>query len=684
MSFYLIVWAIILSAASGLAGLFFKRRGRAARSGQIACVLILVVACTAGLVGSVRGLFEPASVSYLLPWPSAGEPLLGLDPLSAFFLVLVFFVASLCSIYALGYTPAERNPRTSRRTQLFFGLLVAGMALLLIARHALAFLVGWEAMALSAYFLIVSEDGLRENRRAGFVYLVATHYGTLALFGMFALWHAATGSFELSPAASMDGGALCGIVLLALFGFGVKAGMMPLHFWLPGAHAAAPSHVSALLSGVMLKMGIYGIVRMLSLLPVLSAFWGVLVLCLGAVSGLLGVAYALAQHDLKRLLAYHSVENIGIILMGLGLALLGRAWGRPEIVALAMGGCLLHVWNHGLFKSLLFLGAGSVLRATGTRRIDKLGGLIKSMPWTAGFFIVGAVAICGLPPLNGFVSELLIYLGIFGGLSQAGTGEALTALAAPCLAMIGALAVACFVKATGATFLGSPRAPEAECGREASASMLIPMGILAASCVAIGLASGLVAPILDAAVGSWNTGETIALPGIATLAPLDYISYAGIGLVAAVALVSLILAIRFARWGSKTNSSRERTAGLNDSCRSAPTWDCGYAAPTGRMQYTASSFARGLVLMFAWALKPSPEPAKLRGVYPARLELETEVEDGVLGRIIAPGSRLLARLSQRVRRFQQGLTQQYVLYILIALAVLLLTLIPAGGVRAIP
>lgn len=668
MSFYLIVWAILLSAASGLVGLFFKRRGRSARVGQIVCVLVLVVACASGLVGSARGLFEPASVSYILPWPSAGAPLVGLDPLSSFFLILVFFVASLCSIYSLGYAPAERNPSTSRRTQLFFGLLVAGMALLLVARHALAFLVGWEAMALSAYFLIASEDEKPESRKAGFVYLVATHCGTLALFGMFALWRSATGSFELSSAASMDAGALCGIVLLALFGFGLKAGVMPLHFWLPGAHSASPSHVSALLSGVMLKMGVYGIVRMLSLLPVLPAYWGVLVLALGAVSGVLGVAYALAQHDLKRLLAYHSVENIGIILMGLGLALLGRAWGRPEIVALGLAGCLLHVWNHALFKSLLFLGAGSVLKATGTRQIDKLGGLIKSMPWTALFFIVGAAAICGLPPLNGFVSELFIYLGIFGLLSQTGGGAALTALAAPCLAMIGALAVACFVKATGATFLGSPRSPEAERGREAGASMLIPMGILAAACAAIGLAPGLVAGALDEAVLSWNGGS--ALPGIVSLSPLSYISCAGLALVAAVALVSLMIAIRFSRRGQRSLR------------RSGPTWDCGYAAPTARMQYTASSFARGLVLMFAWALKPSREIGKLHGAYPAREELETEVEDGVLSRVVAPCSRLLAWLSQRARRFQQGLTQHYVLYILITLAALLLTLLTAGGAKA--
>ena len=276
------------------------------------------------------------------------------------------------------------------------------------------FLLGWEMMALSAFFLVSTEDHLASCREAGWIYLVATHIGTLGLFAMLALWRWATGSFDLVPAAEgvLSVGVQHSLFLLALLVFGLKAGMMPLHFWLPTAHANAPSHVSAILSGVVLKIGIYGLLRMLSLLPNPPAAWGGLILLLAACSALLGVVFALGQHDLKRLLAYHSVENIGIILMGLGLAMLGRSLDRPTWMVLGMAGCLLHVWNHSFFKSLLFFCAGSVLHSAHTREIDRLGGLAKRMPSTAFLFQIGAVAICGLPPLNGFVSELLIYLGL--------------------------------------------------------------------------------------------------------------------------------------------------------------------------------------------------------------------------------------------------------------------------------
>jgi hydrogenase-4 component B len=444
---------------------------------------------------------------------------------------------------------------------------------------------------------------------------------------------------------------------------------MPLHFWLPGAHAASPSHVSAILSGVVLKMGIYGLLRMLSLMPSLPAAWGFLVLLLGAVSGILGVAFAIAQHDLKKLLAYHSVENIGIILMGLGVAMLGCSKGLPSLYALGMGGCLLHVWNHSIFKSLLFLGSGSVVRATGTRSIDRLGGLAKSMPWTAALFIVGAVAICGLPPMNGFVSELLIYLGLFGGLAVQGAGKGLTlaALAAPCLAIIGALAVACFVKVCGAVFLGNARSPDAESAKEAPASMLVPMGVLAALCALIGLAPSLVAPILDSAAGCvFSDGDAAGgLPELLSLAPLGIAGAASAALAAAAALAAL-LAARKAR-----------------GARRVLTWDCGYASPTARMQYSASSFARGIVGLFAWALRPRPEPEKIRGAYPAPASLHGEVGDVVLDRALAPAFAWVVGLSTALRRFQQGLTQHYVLYVLIALVALLLPLLPFDRIIAL-
>jgi hydrogenase-4 component B len=675
MALDLILVAILLALGSGLPALLLPRRSA---WGQGIATLLVVLSAVAGLAGAFMSLFVPASASFVFPWPVLGDSLVGIDPLGAFFLVPIFLVGALSSIYGLGYFPQAKNPRKARGLQLFFGLMMGGMGLLVIARHALAFLLGWETMALSAFFLIAAEDEKAECRRSSLVYLVATHLGTLTLFGMFALWRWMTGSFELSPFAGSlaDGSAAAGamslVFALALLGFGIKAGMMPFHFWLPGAHAASPSHVSAMLSGVVLKMGIYGILRMLVLMPALDAAWGGVVLALGAVSGVFGVAFAIAQHDMKRLLAYHSVENIGIILMGLGVAMLGRSFGRPELAVLGLAGCLLHVWNHSLFKSLLFFGAGSVVKATGTRQIDKLGGLGKAMPWTALFFIVGAVAICGLPPLNGFVSELMVYLGLFGGLlsgasaSGAATGLVLAALAVPCLAMVGALAVACFVKVCGAAFLGNPRSLEAERAREAPVSMLIPMAVLALACAFIGLAPSVLSPVLDAAIASSGFGSMgaladggvagIAAPSIASLAPLGYIGW----------ISASILVLAFIAF----------LAGYRRKARRVLTWDCGYAEPTCRMQYTASSFARSVVQMFGLILKPRGEGGRIKGQFPASTHRESEVDDAVLDRALVPTFHRAERFARYFNRFQQGLTQQYVLYILVALVLLLLTLIP--------
>jgi hydrogenase-4 component B len=662
----LILAAIALAAASGLPALFLPRGGG---SGQRVGTALLVLACCAGLAGAVPALFEPASPNLFLPWPAVGSGLVGVDALSAFFLVPVFLVGGLAAVYALGYRPQSGNPRTGRSEQLFLGLMIAGLGLLLVARHALAFLLGWEAMALSAFFLIAADGGSPESRRASLVYLLATHVGTLALFCLFALWRSATGSFALAPAGSLGDGAAGGLFVLALLAFGLKAGMLPLHFWLPGAHAAAPSHVSALLSGVVLKMGIYGLVRITSLLPPFPAAWGGLVLFLGASSALLGVVFAIAQHDLKRLLAYHSVENVGIILMGLGLAMMGASLGRPALAALGLGGCLLHTWNHSFFKSLLFLGAGSVVHATGTRRIDRLGGLASGMSATAVLFIVGAVAICGLPPLNGFVSELLVYLGLFGAAAGDGPLSVSGALSAAALAMVGALAVACFVKVSGAVFLGEPRSPEAARAREAPASMLVPMAVLALACAAIGVAPALFASAVDAACAAWGAPMSLNVPSIAEAAPLATVGIVSASILAALALAAFLLA--------RLDRARRPAAR-----RSPPTWDCGYAEPTSRMQYTASSFARSIVRMFAWATKPPAEPKRLEGAFPEAPRLHGESGDAVLDRFLLPAFRKVEGLSRLLRRFQQGLTQHYVLYLLAALVVLLATLVPFDALLA--
>ena len=657
MSLSVILIAIVLAAASGVPGAFLSRRSAA---GERLAAWLMVVGAVAGLVGAGVGMCVEETLTLTFPWPAAGNATVGVDALSAFFLVPVFLMGGLGSIYGLGYWPQRRHSGNGRRLRLFWGLLTAGMALLVVSRHAMAFLLGWEIMALSAFFLVATEDTRDESRRAGWIYLAATHVGTLTLFALFALWRWGTGSYVLLPVGRevLGLGMLNAMFCLALLGFGLKAGLMPLHFWLPSAHANAPSHVSAMLSGVVLKMGIYGLVRFLSLLPDPPHAWGGLILLLGAVSGLLGVVFAIGQHDLKRLLAYHSVENIGIILMGLGVAMLGRSAGQPVWVVLGLAGCLLHVWNHSFFKSLLFLCAGSVVHAAHTRQIDRLGGLGKTMPWTAAMFLIGAVAICGLPPLNGFVSELFVYLGLFGTMTaDSGAGSA-AVLAVPVLAMIGALAVACFVKVYGTVFLGTPRTRAAADAHESPLSMRAPMVVLAAVCAIIGVFPVLLVPVLDGAIAAWRGETGLSSLSVSAVAPLAAVS------IMSAALVALTAGGALALRRSGVVSPR------------AGTWDCGYACSSPRIQYTASSLAQMIVAMFAWALRPLMHRPHVEGLFPTSAAMHSHIDELVLDRVILPAARRAERWFGWFRRFQQGMTQRYVLYILIAVIVMLSTQIP--------
>jgi hydrogenase-4 component B len=653
MSERLLLLGIAVAAASGVPGLFFGRRSM---GGQWLSVALAVLACGLGLAG-VGAFWAAGGEPVAWPWPlvRGADFAVGVDGLSAFFLVPVFLVSLLGSVYGLGYWRQSEHPRNGRRLRLFYGTLTAGMALLVIAQNSVVFLFGWEIMALSAYFLVTTEGHDREVRAAGWLYLVATHVATLCLFGLFAVLHAADGSFALT-ARHLGAGLTAAAFVLAFVGFGLKAGIMPLHVWLPDAHAAAPSHVSAIMSGVLIKMGIYGLVRVTSLLPEPPVEWGATVLGLGVVSGVLGVAFAVGQHDLKRLLAYHSIENIGIIIMGLGLALVGRALGRPEWVILGLAGCLLHVWNHALFKALLFLSAGSVIHAAHTRDLDRLGGLAKAMPTTAFCFLAGAAAICGLPPLNGFVSEFLIYLGLFRTLGEpGGTSFAAAAFAAPALALVGALAVACFVKAYGVVFLGTARTENAAHAHESPPSMLGPMGVLVAGCFLIGLAPVLVAPALRAAVAAWDPRAAEAAP-LNAVAPLGWVT----GL--ALALSATLLAGGGALWLRLRKGVVE----------AGPTWGCGYLAPTPRMQYTSSSFAQMLVGLFAWALRPrAHRPASLP-LFPEKAAFHSEVRDPVLDEAVRPAFRAGGWLVSWFRVLQQGSIQTYLLYIFVALIGLLL------------
>jgi hydrogenase-4 component B len=654
----LLLAAAVLAALSGAPGLLLRRGARAA---QRVATLATVAASGLGLCGAAAALVASAAPRLAEPaWTLAGMPVgVRVDGLAAVFLIPIFLVSGLGAVYGEAYWAETDHPDSGRKLRFFYGLMTGAMVLVTLARGAALFLISWEVMALSAFFLIVTDGRERATREAGWIYLAATHVATLALLGLFAVVQRASGALALDPVPAGIAAAPAGsaVFLLALLGFGLKAGVLPLHVWLPGAHSAAPSHVSALMSGVMIKVGIYGLVRVLSLFPDPPAWWGESLLGVGILTGILGVAFALGQHDLKRLLAYHSVENIGIIVLGLGLATAGRSAGRPEWVTLGLGGALLHVVNHALFKSLLFFGAGCVAHSTGTREMDRLGGLLTAMPRTGALFLVGAVAICGLPPLNGFVSEWLLYLGLFEPLRAPAAGSWFwVSFLAAGLALIGALALACFVKAFGAVFLGLPRSERAAGAREVGWPMLAPMAVLAAACLAVGLWPAAVAPALQRAVAAAAPTGDAGLPALTALAALGPLSTMSLALLAALGLVGLVL-------GRRLRSTR----------RAAVTWDCGYAAPSPRQQYTSSSFAQLLVGFFRWALVPSEESTRLGAAFPRAARFHSSVPDTILDRLLLPGLRSAARFTLYARYLQQGRVQVYLLYVVLTLLLLLAT-----------
>jgi hydrogenase-4 component B len=654
MSEWLVMGGAFLAAASGAPGLWTDRQSK---RGERWFVALMVVASLCGIGGATVALTLGAS-GLDLPWPvPGGRFAIRMDGIATLFVLQNFVISGLGAIYGLGYWKQSEHVRDGRKLRLFYGLITAGMALLTVARNTMLFMVGWEIMAAAAFLTLTSQDDQKSVRDVGYLYMAATRLATLCLFALFAVLYASTGSFDFDAVRPISGGAATAIFFLSLVAFGLKAGLMPMHVWLPGAHSSAPSHVSALMSGVLIKMGIYGLVRTFSFFPHPPLWWGQVVLLLGAVSGVLGVAFAIGQHDFKRLLAYHSVENIGIIAMGLGLALVGRTLGSGALVALGLGGALLHTWNHGLFKGLLFLSAGSVLHATHTREIDELGGLGKRMPWTSFAFLVGAVAICGLPPLNGFVSELFVYLGLFetARLPQ-GVVWLTGALGAPTLALIGALALACFVKVFGAMFLGEPRSHRTDAAHESSRWLLGPMAVLGGLCVFIGLLPWLVTPLLDRAVVDWAPELATLQSRLATLTPVSWISFIAMALAVALALAALLA----------------RRHLIQRSTEQVGTWDCGYVAPGPTMQYSSSSFAQTLVGIFSWALRPKISNPNTRGIFPRKGAFTSHVDDLVLDGVLIPAAELGSRAAKRMRWLQRGSMQAYLLYIFLALIVLLL------------
>ncbi|HPT16206.1 MAG TPA: proton-conducting transporter membrane subunit, partial [Kiritimatiellia bacterium] len=485
---------------------------------------------------------------------------------------------------------------------------------------------------------------------AGWVYLVATHVGTAFLMALFILLGRASGTQDFA-AYAVPAGSAGTLFLLALIGFGTKAGLFPFHVWLPEAHPAAPSPVSAVMSGVMIKTGIYGIVRALVLLDAVPGWCGWVVLAVGAMTGAIGILLALAQRDLKRMLAYSSVENVGIVALGIGIGMLGVQAGSPVVATLGFAGGLLHVLNHALFKGLLFLGAGAVVHGAGTRNLERLGGLLKHMPWTGATFLVGSVAICGLPPFNGFASEFLMYVGSFKFILSSGPAALGGVLAVVALALIGGLAAAGFAKAFGIAFLGEPRTADAAAAHEVDGTMRGPLLVLAALCLAIGLGAGAVVRFMEPAVAALTGAEA----GPSAAEWLSPIAAVAAGLIAATAALALL--------------RRRLLAGRTR--RETGTWDCGYAAPTARMQYTATGFVQPLTHGAASLLQPHVEQQLPEGFFPASASLNVETPDLARKRLYDPVFRGLARGLGWVHGLQQGQIHLYVLYVVVTLLVLL-------------
>lgn len=612
---------------------------------------------------------------------------LRLDPLAGFFITVIGLLGLFISIYSLGYVKGILAHRPVISLVVFYALFMAGMLMVVLADDAFFFLVSWEVMAASSYFLVIFEDERTENRRAAFIYLLVAHIGAIAILLSFGVMAGLTTGFEsfngytfdAMRAAKLPQAWATAAFFLAFFGFAAKAGMIPLHVWLPEAHPVAPSNISALMSGVMLKTAIYGIIRVtFDLIKVFPWWWGAIVLVFGLVTALMGILYSLMQQDIKRLLAYSSVENVGIILIGIGLSMVYRSFGMPMFSALALTAALYHVMNHAMFKGLLFMGAGAVLHSTGERNMEKMGGLIHRMPWTSTLFLIGCVAIAAIPPFNGFVSEWLTFQAFL--LSPALPTSLLKfifPLGAALLALTAALAATCFVKAYGITFLGHWRGHFSPIGKsgnsgfkgiDADGPMRAGMTLAASACLLLGVLPTLIIGWLDIIpeqlVGGRLTG-TAGEFGWLWLTPISHqrASYsAPLIFIVIPVVVMLVYVLLHAR---ETAIHRK------------PLWDCGFEKITNRMQYTGTSFSMPLRRIFGFLFNVKEDiqvEAPVHKAFPEAIRYRLRVRDRIWGWLYIPVADASFWVARKVGRLQQGRIQVYLIYSFVTILVLLVLL----------
>lgn len=659
MAMSLFLFAIIILCTGAVApALFAWRNNRTAQCVGAGCG---IAGAALGLSAAVAVLFGGQVQEWGMAWHPAGVGVtLRLDGLAAFFLAPVFLLVLSCAVYAIRYLDLPVRGLQATRHWFAFNLLAASMAMVIAAANSLVFLVAWELMSLSSFLLVVYDLEDEQVRKAGWMYLVATHLGTAFLFWLFLEENRLAGSLDFAAftvLGSLPPASVGLFFLLALIGFGTKAGLFPMHGWLPEAHAAAPSHVSALMSGVMIKTAVYAFLRLLGFLPLLPVWCGLLVVALGGLGALFGIVMAVSETDIKRSLAFSTVENIGIIFMALGVWLVCRSEGLAVAATLALAGGLLHVWNHALFKGLLFQCAGSVIHATGSREMSAMGGLFARMPATGGLMLLGGGALAALPPLNGLIGELCIFLGLLhAGQAMSGGMAFFFMLLVALLAMVGGLVLLVVTRMIGIVLLGEPRTAAARQAHEAPASMLAAMAVPAVCCLVIGIFPQAAVRMVAAPISVLAPDLMPAFGGM-----LGGLPFAPGWTVSALGLLALVTVSLVVIGGHRGNTTKTEK-----------TWGCGFVRPDPKMAYTAAGFGQlAQDEVFASCLRPAIKRSARAPLFPGAMGFARQSDDPVLGRLVVPFFVKCAGFAHYCRRLQAGQLATYMAYFFLVTILLL-------------
>ena len=647
---------ILILFFSGILTLFFSNKYKI----KITSVLTIIASIFCA-IPAINVMHNSENIFQVLNFNEIFGPVsFSIDPLSAFFVALISIMSPICVIYANGYLKNYIDKGKNINAHLIFlPILIASMLLVVVCENALMFLICWEIMSLSSFFLVLFENEKKETLKAGLKYLVFMHISVVFIILAFVISAINAQSLEFNNFSSVmnsNTGLANLVFLFAFIGFGTKSGFFPVHNWLPEAHPAAPSHVSALMSAVMIKTGIYGVLRVLSMIGTPSQTISFCVLIIALITALYGIIYAITQNDIKKLLAYSSIENIGIIGICLGVGMIGLSFENNIVSILGFSACILHILNHSIFKELMFLSVGSVYTKTHTRNIEILGGLVKSMPKTATLFLIGSVAICALPPLNGFVSEFLVYFAMLKGLSINNFGVLTTLIFAfSGLALVGTMAILCFTKAFSIIFLGMPRSEQAQHVKEdVGAAMILPMSVLVVFALLIGLFPQCALAFVTNTV-SVLTG-TITIPSNIN-ETMEILQQISVFMISFVAIVGVLIGLKL-KFGGKVEMHE--------------TWGCGYNRPNNFMQYNASSYASPLLVMLRPLFKRVVDIEKPRKLFPKSAHLNMHIDDIEEAYVIHPLIKFDEWFLGKFENIQSGNIQSYIKFGLIFLVIIVI------------